>query len=151
MLLVLAGKGDRLVSLPLLRRWKDSLRSTYEGMRHLAAPNVTVVALGLGLAAWFSEGLALWVILDGLDAHLSVLRALSIYAAATLVGAVSALPGGLVGTEGSMVALLQQSGIARGAASAGTLLVRLATLWFAVIIGLVALACLNRLRPAPVG
>lgn len=148
MLLVLAGKGDRLVSLPFLRRWKDSLRTSYEGLRHLAAPSVSGLALVLGVAAWLCEGLALWVILDGLDAHLSVLQALSIYAAATLVGAVTALPGGLVGTEGSMVALLQQSGIARGAASAGTLMVRLVTLWFAVIIGLVALACLNRLRPA---
>ena len=73
--------------------------------------------------------------------------ALPIYAAATLIGAISTLPGGLVGTEGSMVALLQQSGIARGAASAGTLIVRLTTLWFAVAVGLVALAWLNRVRP----
>jgi uncharacterized protein (TIRG00374 family) len=78
------------------------------------------------------------------------MRTLPIYAAATLVGAVSALPGGLVSTEGSMVALLQQSGVSRGAASAGTLLVRLATLWFAVAIGLAALACLKKVRPVAV-
>ena len=92
----------------------------------------------------------MWVILRGLDAEVSLATALPIYAAATLVGAISALPGGLVGTEGSMVALLQQGGLARGAASAGTLLVRLVTLWFAVLIGLVALACLNRFRPSRV-
>ena len=105
-----------------------------------------LIALVLGTAAWFSEGLALWVIMDGLDAHLSLPRALSIYAAPTRVGAVSTLPGGLVGTEGSMVALLQQSGVARGVASAGTLIVRLATLWLAVAVGLVALAWLNKVR-----
>ena len=85
-----------------------------------------------------------------MDAHVSLLRALSIYVAATLVGAISASPGGLVGTEGSMVALLQQIGIVSGVASAGTLLVRLATLWFAVLVGLVALAWLNRVKPTAV-
>ena len=148
MLLILTRKGDRLFDLPLLRRWKGTLSTSYEGLRRLAAPKVTVIALVLAAAAWISEGLALWVILEGLDSQISLLRALPIYAAATLVGAVSALPGGLVGTEGSMVTLLQQSGIVRGVASAGTLLVRLATLWFAVALGLVALAWLNRVRPS---
>ncbi len=46
-----------------------------------------------------------------------------------------------------MLALLQQGGVARGAAAAGTLLVRLVTLWFAVAIGLGALAMLNRFQP----
>ncbi len=140
-------KGDRLFGLPLLRRWSSALRASYQGLRQLAAPKVLLVAIVLGVAAWFSEGLALWVILRGLDADVALSRALPIYAAATLVGALSALPGGLVGTEGSMVALLQQSGIARGPASAATLLVRLATLWFAVAVGLVALAYLNRFGP----
>ena len=74
-------------------------------------------------------------------------EALPIYAAATLVGAMSTLPGGLVGAEGSMVALLQQAGITRALASTGTLLVRLVTLWFAVALGLAALVSLHRFQP----
>jgi uncharacterized protein (TIRG00374 family) len=140
-------KGEHLFDLPFLRRWSRALRASYAEIRRLMAVRVVLVALFLGVAAWFSEGLALWVILRGLDADTSLMRTLPIYAAATLVGAVSALPGGLVGTEGSMVALLQQSGVTRGAASAGTLVVRLATLWFAVALGLAALACLKKVRP----
>ena len=49
-----------------------------------------------------------------------------------------------------MLALLQQSGISRGVATAGTLLVRLVTLWFAVALGLAALLCLSRLRPGSI-
>ena len=116
-------------------------------MRRLAGPRPMVVAVTLGLGAWLCEGLALWVVLKGLDAHVSLLRALSIYAAATLVGAVSSLPGGLIGTEGSMLAMLQQSEITKGAATAGTLIVRLVTLWFAVALGMLALFFLNRFRP----
>ncbi len=148
--LIVSQRGDRLFDLPLIRRWSGGLRTSFAGMRLLAAPRPMTVAVILGAGAWFSEGLAFWVILEGLDAQVSLLRALPIYAAATLVGAVSALPGGLVGTEGSMLALLQQSGISRGVAAAGTLLVRLVTLWFAVALGLAALFCLNRLRPGAI-
>ena len=59
MLLILTRKGDRLFSLPLLRRWKGALRTSYQGLRHLAAPRVMIIALVLGAAAWFSEGAAL--------------------------------------------------------------------------------------------
>jgi len=144
--LVASRRSVRLLSLPLLRRWKSSLEISHDGFRLLSNPRVVAVGVALGVVAWFCEGLALWVILRGMEADLSVGRAVSIYAAATLVGAVSAMPGGLVGTEGSMVALLQNSAIARGPASAATLLVRLVTLWFAVAIGLLALIWLNRIR-----
>jgi uncharacterized protein (TIRG00374 family) len=147
MLLVAWRRNDWLLRLPGLRRWRDALGASRDGLRRLLALGPLSVALFLGALAWLSEGVALWVLLLGLDAPVSVLRAVPIYAAATLVGAATALPGGLVGTEGSMVALLQQAGVARSPAAIATLLVRLATLWFAVAIGLAALAWLHRRRP----
>ncbi len=140
--------GSRLLGLPFLRRWGDEIRTSQEGFQRLAAPRVMAVGMVLGLLAWFSEGVALWVVLQGLDADITLLGALPIYAAATLVGGLTTLPGGLIGTEGSMVALLQQSGIDKGLASGGTLLVRLITLWFAVAVGMAALALLHRFSPA---
>ena len=145
LVLVASHNTDRLARLPLLRRWERELQVSKEGFRLLASPRHLGVAVALGILAWLSEGVALWVVLKGLDAEVNLLWALPIYAAATLVGALSALPGGLVGTEGTMVAVLQQTGLARGAASAATLLVRLATLWLAILIGLVALGFLHRL------
>ena len=137
---------SRLLNLPVLRRWKDDIAASQQAMRRLALPGVMSMALSLSLLAWLSEGLALWVVLDGLDAPLDVHRAIPVYAAATLAGAITAIPGGLVGTEGSMLALLQQGGIDRATASAATLLVRLATLWFAVAIGLAAWVWIIRSR-----
>ena len=75
-------------------------------------------------------------------------KVLPIYAAATLVGAITTLPGGLGGTEAGMVSLLQQNGLPRDAASAGTLLVRVVTLFFAAILGLVALVFVKRMKVA---
>ena len=143
-LLVVGRRGETFLALPLLRRWREGLEKSREGLRVLMRPRILAVAVGFGLAAWVSEGIALWLVLDGLDIEADPALALPIYGAATLVGAITTIPGGLVGTEGSMVALLQQSGVAREAASAGTILVRLATLWFAVVLGLSALAALNK-------
>ena len=135
----------RLTRMPMLSRWSELLQDSQEGFKELAAPRVMVVAVVIGALAWFAEGLALWVILKGIGSDIDLVRALPIYAAATLVGAVTALPGGLVGTEGSMLAFLQQSGVTRAGASAGTVLIRLVTLWFAVLVGLLALLALRRI------
>ncbi|PKB70469.1 MAG: hypothetical protein BZY87_10070 [SAR202 cluster bacterium Io17-Chloro-G6] len=144
MMFAVSRRASRLASLPILSRWSGLLRDSQEGFRELAAPKVMLTGVIIGVVAWFAEGLALWVILKGIGSEIDLARALPIYSAATLIGAVTALPGGLVGTEGSMLALLQQSGVARAGASAGTVLVRLFTLWFAVAVGLVALLVLRR-------
>ena len=144
LLFAVSRQASRLAGLPILSRWSELLRDSQEGFKELAAPRVMAAGVAMGVVAWFAEGLALWLILKGIGSDIPLVRALPIYAAATLVGAVTALPGGLVGTEGSMLALLQQSGLPRAGASAGTVLVRLVTLWFAVAVGLVALLALRR-------
>ena len=144
LLFAVSRQASRLAGLPILSRWSELLRDSQEGFKELAAPRVMAAGVAMGVVAWFAEGLALWLILKGIGSDIPLVRALPIYAAATLVGAVTALPGGLVGTEGSMLALLQQSGLTRAGASAGTVLVRLVTLWFAVAVGLAALLALRR-------
>lgn len=145
LMFLVSRRATQLANWPILSRWSGLIRDSQQGFRELAAPRVMATGVVIGVTAWFAEGLALWVILKGIGSDIDLLRALPIYAAATLVGAVTALPGGLVGTEGSMLALLQQSGVARAGASAGTVLVRLVTLWFAVVVGLVALLALRRI------
>ena len=146
LMFLVSRRASRLAGLPILSRWSGLLQDSHQGFRELAAPRVMATGVALGILAWFAEGLALWVILKGIGSDIELVRALPIYAAATLVGAATALPGGLVGTEGSMVAFLQQSGVTRVGASAGTVLVRLVTLWFAVAVGLAALLALRWVR-----
>ena len=136
--------GGMILRLPFLRRWGPSLESSRSSLRVLNAPVPLLVALALSALAWLSEGAALWVVLRGLDLSLPLLEAVPVYAAATLVGAASLLPGGLVGTEGTMVVLLGQAGLSRSGASAATLLVRLCTLWFAFVLGILSLLWLQR-------
>ncbi len=136
--------GVLVLRLPLLRRWQQPLEHSQEGFRHLMSPRLLIAGIGLGALAWAAEGIALWVLVIGLGDSLSPVVAVPISAAAALVGAITALPGGLIGFEGSMVALLVQTGLDNSHAAFATLLTRLATLWFAVLIGLFAFLWLTK-------
>jgi uncharacterized protein (TIRG00374 family) len=95
--------------------------------------------IALGVVAWGAEGVAFYYIMHLLGSDISLQTAMFIYAFSMLVGALSFLPGGLGGVEASMLALLVLNGVAQPQAVAATVLIRLATLWFAVALGIVAL------------
>jgi len=98
----------------------------------------------LGLVAWGAEGVAFYYIMHVLGSDLSLPTALFIYAFSILVGALSFLPGGLGGAEATMVTLLILNNVAQPQAVAATVLIRLATLWFAVALGVIALSMSER-------
>jgi uncharacterized protein (TIRG00374 family) len=100
--------------------------------------------IALGLVAWGSEGVAFYYIMHVLGSDLSLPAALFIYAFSILVGALSFLPGGLGGAEATMVTLLILNHVAQPQAVAATVLIRLATLWFAVALGVIALSMSER-------
>ncbi|WP_223248458.1 lysylphosphatidylglycerol synthase transmembrane domain-containing protein, partial [Sulfurirhabdus autotrophica] len=99
-----------------------------------------ILGIVFGLIAWGSEGVAFYYILSLLENNISLQTALFIYAFSMLIGALSFLPGGLGGAEATMLALLMLNHVEQPQAVAATLIIRLATLWFAVILGIIALA-----------
>lgn len=137
-----------LVRVPLLRRWEPVLADSGRALRTLFSVKVMVVGLAMGCSAWFTLGLAFWLVLEGLGSGVSIPMAVSIFCATTLLGSVTMLPGGLVTTEGSMLVLLQRVGLGSSLASAAILVIRICTLWFAVLLGLSALLYLQRYQPA---
>lgn len=98
-----------------------------------------IAGLGLGLIAWGAEACAFYLMAHWMGQPLDLLTATFIYSFAVLAGALSFLPGGLGGAEAVMIGLLVLSGMATPTAVALTVLIRLATLWFAVLLGGVAL------------
>lgn len=131
------------------------LRETVEGVFSLLASSATLLksrALFLGLlmslVAWGAEGVAFYYILAALDIQVSFWSAIGIYSIAVLIGALSFLPGGLGSTEAVMILLLVLAGAGNAEAITATLICRVATLWFAVLIGGVSLASINRPQAA---
>lgn len=146
----LLDAGSRL---PILKRISSGLRQFYEGSYALFRPRALLVGVGIGTLSWLGEGIGLYCILIGLGLPagwqtLSV--AVFVLAFSTVIGAVSALPGGLGAAEasiaGMLVLLLEISG---EAASAATLLIRFATLWFAVALGLIVWGIFRRILFGP--
>jgi uncharacterized protein (TIRG00374 family) len=130
-------------------RLVEPVRLFVHGGRALLAPRALAVALALSIVAWFLECLAFALILDGLAVPLPLRSATFVYAFASLAGAISMLPGGLGVAEGSLTALLAGLGTPLPEAAAGTLLVRAATLWLAVALGVVTVAAAFRRSAAP--
>ena len=77
----------------------------------------------------------------GVDLPLTV--GIGAFALGTLLGAVSMFPGGVGPTEAVMGGLLVLAGGTVPEATAATILVRAVTLWWAVFLGIVALAGLG--------
>ena len=98
-------------------------------------PALLALATAASVVAWAAEGFAFHIVLDRMGDPIPLALAISIYAMAMLAGALSFMPGGLGGAEAVMVALLVWQGMDTGTAVAATLIIRLTTLWFAVVIG----------------
>lgn len=107
-------------------------------------PRLLAKATALSLLAWGAEAYALVRILQALEAQVPAGHALFAYAASMLAGAASFMPGGLGGAEGAMIALLRADGVPRADAVSATVMIRLATLWFAVLLGMLALMAASR-------
>lgn len=104
--------------------------------------------LMLSIVAWGAEAYAFHLILQWMETPVSWQVAVFIYAFSMLVGAISFLPGGLGGVEATMIGLLILVGTSQPSALAATVIIRLTTLWFAVVLGLLALLLMLKIDQA---
>jgi uncharacterized protein (TIRG00374 family) len=118
----------------------------------LFRPALLVRAVVLGLISWTGECIAFFLILTGLGLDGSMrllLIATFILAVTSIAGGASMLPGGLGVADAGIAALLvllidERAGMSNAIAAAATLLIRFSTLWFAVVIGALAVVSLER-------
>ena len=141
----------RVAHRPLVGRVVEHVVAFVDASDHLLRPRLLASAVGLGVVSWSGECLAFFLILLGLGLPASwhlLLVATFVLAVSSIVGAVSMLPGGLgvadASVAGMLLLLVTDDAMTRGTAVAATLLIRFATLWFAVILGAMAVALLQR-------
>ncbi|NJA04839.1 MULTISPECIES: lysylphosphatidylglycerol synthase transmembrane domain-containing protein [unclassified Methylomonas] len=121
------------------RRFALHLSRMLNDARACHTLKMLMAATLLSIVAWMAEALAFNWMLIQLGFDVPIVFAIFVYAVAMLAGALSFLPGGLGGTETVMVGLLIWKGAGFPEAVAATVLIRLTTLWFAVILGAIAL------------
>ena len=127
-----------LERLTMLKKYLQSIHNTYESSYQLLLPKPLLKMTIISLLAWGFECLGYYLILLNFNIDFGFFWTSFSYAFATIAGAVSMLPGGLGVTEGSLTFLLVKKEISNSTAVATTLLVRVVTLWFAVLVGIVS-------------
>ncbi len=141
----LLGLGKRL---PLARRFVPQFEEFYESSYVLLSPRATIEMGLLSAFSWFFEVLGFYFTLVGLGLGHGgdlLLHAAFILPIATLASAISFAPGGLFVAEGGITGLSKALlHISKSQAAVGTMIIRFGTLWFGVIVGLIAFAILNR-------
>lgn len=128
---------DVITTPAKLARLRDPLHETLGHLASLCSPGPLVLATLIAIPAWGCECVGFALICDAFPgAHVDLGLAIVIYAGTTIAGALSFLPGGLGVTEGTMTLALVRWKLDRATAVAATLLTRVATLWFAVVLGI---------------
>lgn len=96
-----------------------------------------------GLAAWSLTAFGFLLLTQNLGIAIDPLIIFAIYPLAMLVGAASMLPSGVGSTELTILMLLGFYGVTLGVATLTAIGIRLATIWFAMLIGLISVTFLE--------
>ncbi|MDZ4713233.1 MAG: lysylphosphatidylglycerol synthase transmembrane domain-containing protein [bacterium] len=131
-----------LEKIKFLHKIAGKFQEAYESIYILVKIKPLIIAVAVSAVAWFMECLGLYVVLKVYssitDVNVSIMSAVFIYGFSTIVGSIAMLPGGLGVTEASLTGLLILLNIPRDVSVASTFIIRVATLWFAVLIGIIA-------------
>jgi uncharacterized protein (TIRG00374 family) len=127
---------SRAARIGKLRKLADRLILALDTCRSLLAPVPFLLGLAIALLAWACEGLAFHLVAGAFGIELELLQSFSIYGVATLVGALSALPGGIGSFEFIMGLLLTTHGVTVKEATMPIIVFRLCTLWLGSLVGL---------------
>jgi len=132
---------DRCERWALGRTLRPRLEEAYRSTRRLLAFGPMLISVSLSVVSWSMEGIAFWWLVDALGGEMTLATGLFVFSLSTILGALSFLPGGLGVSEGSMLGMLVAFNVfaAKAPAVLATYLIRFTTLWFAVLLGGLAL------------
>jgi uncharacterized membrane protein YbhN (UPF0104 family) len=128
------GAVGLLGRVPWVGRVAPRVAEMLDAMRVCLAPGPLVLTLFVSAVAWWAECVGYWLVFRGFGAAVSLELSTFLYAFATVAG--GAMPGGLGMADGALAGgAVQLGGVSEGVAVAAALLVRVATLWFGVVLG----------------
>jgi len=131
-----------LEKIKLLHKVAHKFHDAYESIYTLVSIKPLIIATTISAFAWFLECVGLYLVLKVYSSFthvdVSLLSAVFIYGFSTIVGSIAMLPGGLGATEASLTGLMLLLKIPKDVSVASTFIIRVATLWFAVLIGVIA-------------
>jgi uncharacterized protein (TIRG00374 family) len=128
----------------LFPRLMARIRRAARSLATFSTVPVIGAALALGLVGWLAEGYAFHLLLGWLGSTVGFWMAVAIFTFSGLAGGLTGAPGGVGGAEAAMVALLSLEGVPLEVSVPATAIIRVTTLWFAILIGLIVFPVAER-------
>ncbi len=148
MVFIISNKKLSYAIIGLLEKFKfiarvsHKLHTAYDSIYQMVRFKELIITIILSIFAWSFECFSFYLVINGFGLgdtlHNDLLIATFVYGFATIAGAATMLPGGLGATDASITGLLVLLALPKSVAVASTLIIRAATLWFAVVVGIVA-------------
>lgn len=127
-----------LAKIRFIEKRVESIERLYHSTYTLLKLKPLIVAVAISVISWGFECYGYYLVIYNFNNIISISWSFFSYSFSTIIGAVSMLPGGLGVTEGSFLLMLSSKGLSTNDAAATTFITRVATLWFAVIVGVIA-------------
>lgn len=121
--------------VPLFKGFSKHLHGLYDSGWVLTSPGIYTWSLIISVIAWLLEGIGYYLVVEGLGFHLTITEAVFIYSASLIGGALTLFLGGLGATEGALVGLGIAFGMNHSISIAAAIIIRVMTLWLAVLLG----------------
>jgi glycosyltransferase 2 family protein len=135
-----------LLKLPLLDRLAPHLRAFHGASNELLGARALAVGTIVSFLSWGLECLGVYLCAVGLGANEDFLLIVFVFAVSSLLGVLSMIPGGIGAVEaGLALQFTRLAGMPSGLAGALTFVIRLATLWWATLIGILGLLLVRRI------
>jgi len=130
--------------IKFLKKHIGIINNLYESSYIILRPAPLLKMTILSFVSWAFECFGYYIILVNFGINVSFLWTAFSYCFATIIGAISMLPGGLGITEGSLTFLLIGKHVSKDIAVASTFIIRVATLWFSVLVGVIAVSAYQK-------
>jgi uncharacterized protein (TIRG00374 family) len=135
-----------LAKLPLVSRFAPHMRDFTGASNELLGTGPLVIGTVISFLSWGLECTGVYLCAVGLGVHKPFLLIVFVFAVSSLLGVVSLLPGGIGAVEAGLYGqFVTVANLSTGVAGALTLLIRLATLWFATLLGICGLLLVQHL------
>lgn len=134
----------QIARIKFFRKYLKDIDIFHGSLKELLSIWPMSVSIVLSILSWGLEAYALYYLVTSLGVNIAPFTILFIYSFSSIVGALAFIPGGLGITEGSLLSLLVFAGLPVSIGSLVTIIIRVATLWFGVSLGLLSLLILSK-------
>jgi len=127
-----------------LKKFTESIDESKTSLDKIAKKESLLEALGLSLIAKFVHLFTVYFVFLSVGINLGFFESGQVYYTALIFGVLTFVPGGIIVTESSMLALLLKHGVEISLAILAVIYVRMISMWLVTIVGAIALKLVLR-------